>query len=86
MNWTRSWTKIAIPNLRGGPAFGEKQQVGLDPGPGGGEYPARQADDAPQIAIVQQLALGLDEGGFVGAEQHAFIKDDAAAPAVLERF
>ena len=49
--------QVVIPNLRSRPAFGEKQQVGLDPGPGGGEYPARQADDAPQIAIVQQLSL-----------------------------
>ena len=46
--------------------------------------PARQADDAPQVAVVEQLALGLDEGGLVGAEQHAFVEHDAAAPARLQ--
>ena len=56
----------------------------MTPAPAAVKTPPRQAHDAPQVAIVQQLALGLDEGGLVGAEQHAFVEDDAAAAARLE--
>ena len=68
----------------GGLALGEEQQVGLHARAGGGEDAARQADDAPQVAVVQQLALGLDEGGLVGAEEHALVQHDAAAAARLQ--
>jgi hypothetical protein len=40
---------------------------------------ARQADDGPQVAFIHQLALGLDEGVLVLAEQEAVIEDDGAA-------
>ena len=55
----------------------------LTPAPAG-EHAAGQPDDAPEIAFLQQLALGLDEGVFVGAEEHAFVQHDAAAAAGLQ--
>ena len=68
----------------GGLAFGKEEKVGFDARARRGEDTARQADDAPQVAIVQEFAFGFDEGIFVGAEEQAFIQDDAAAPAVAQ--
>src|SRR5712692_373894 len=47
------------------------------------ESTGRQADDAPEVALVEQLPLGLGKGRLVGAEQHAFIQHDAATPTRL---
>ena len=69
--------------LLGRLALGEEQQIRLHARARRREHAARQADDAPQVALVQQLALGLHEGRFVGAEQHAFVQHDAAAAAVF---
>ena len=41
------------------------------------EHAARQREDAPEVALVGELALGLDERVLVGAEQHAFVDDHA---------
>lgn len=36
------------------------------------------ADDALQVAVVEELALGLHKSGLVGAEEHALVDDEAA--------
>ena len=74
--------QVVVPDPLGRLALGEEQQVGLHAGAGGGEHAARQREDAPQVALVRQLALGLDEGVLVRAEQHALVDDHAAAAAV----
>ena len=43
-----------------------------------------KTDDAIQVAVVQQLSFGLHKGVFIGAEQNALIKDDAALAAALQ--
>ena len=76
--------EVVVPDGVGGLAFGKEEKVGFDARARRGEDTARQADDAPQVAIVQEFALGFDEGIFVGAEEQAFIQNDAAAPAVAQ--
>ncbi len=70
--------EVVVPDTLGRPAPGEEEQVGLDARARGSEDARGQADDAPEVAVVQQLALGLDEGGLVGAEEHAFVEHHAA--------
>src|SRR5262249_20782663 len=78
--------QIVIPDRFGLAAPREKNQVRLDAGAGGREHAARKAEDAPNVAFLQQLALGLHERGFVGAEQDAFVKNDAACASAGEAF
>ena len=77
--------EVEVPDLFGGLALGEEEEVGLDAGAGGGEDARGKADHAPEVAVVQELALGLAEGGLVGAEEDALVQDDAAAAGGLER-
>jgi hypothetical protein len=70
--------EVVVPDLFGLPALGEEQQVGFHARAGGGEDPAGQADDGPQVALVHQLALGLDKGALVGAEQQPLVEHDGA--------
>jgi len=59
--------KVVIPGRLGGFALGEKQQVSFHARPGLGEDATGQTDHAPEVALVQQLALGLDEGVFIAS-------------------
>jgi hypothetical protein len=34
-----------------------------------------------EVAFIQELSLGLHEGGLVGAEEDPFVHDDAAGAA-----
>ena len=65
--------EVVVPDALGGVAFGEEDEVGFDTCPGAGKDSTGKADDAPDIGIVEELTFGLNEGGFVGAEEDAFI-------------
>ncbi|MEI2707320.1 MAG: hypothetical protein V9E89_19250 [Ilumatobacteraceae bacterium] len=75
---TFTWRQVVVPDALGLLALGEEQQVGLHARASGREDPARQAHDCPKVAFVDQLALRLNEGAFVGPEQHAFVENDGA--------
>ena len=49
------------PEAKDGIAFGEEEDVGFDAGAGLGKDAAGQADDAPQLALVEELLLELGE-------------------------
>ena len=70
--------EVVIPYPLGLLAFGEENEVGFDARASGREDTAGQTDDAVNAALLKELALGLDKGDFVGAEQDAFVQDDAA--------
>jgi len=76
--------QIIVPDLFGLRSLGEEKDVRFHPSPGIDKGPRRQTDDRPQITLLQQLALGLDKGRFVGTEQHPFIEHDPA-PAALQQ-
>src|SRR5713101_9353446 len=62
--------EVVVPGALGGPTPGEEEQVRLHTLPCIDEGARRQANDAPEVALVEQLPLGLGEGRLVGAEQH----------------
>ena len=73
---------LVVPDVLGGPALGEEQQVGLDAGVGI-EHAVGQADDGVQVALFQQ---GLLEAGLHAfAEQKAIGQDHGGAALVLEQ-
>src|SRR5436190_4133312 len=76
--------EVVVPDPLGGLALGEEEEVGLDAGACGGEDAAGEGEDAPEVAVVGELSLGLGESVFVGAEQDALVDDHAAAAAVGE--
>jgi len=76
--------QVVIPDLPCRPALGEEKQVGLDARARRREHAARQADHAPEVAVVQQFPFRLDEGVFVRAEQQPLVKDDPAPAAVAQ--
>jgi hypothetical protein len=59
-------------------AFAEEHEVGFDARASGRENTAGETDNAVNAALLKELALGLNKGDFVGAEQDAFVQDDAA--------
>ena len=65
--------EVVVPDAIGGGAFGEKHEIRFDTRSGAGEDSTGKAEDAPDIGIVEELTFGLNEGGFVGAEEDAFI-------------
>ena len=76
--------EVVVPDAFGGLAFGEEDEVGFDASSGAGEDAAGEAEDAPDVGFVEKFAFGLDEGFFVGAEEDAFVEDDAAATVGFE--
>lgn len=71
--------EVVIPDPGGGLAFVEKEEVGLHAGAGTGEGAAGEGDDAVEVALFEQLALGFDKSVLGGAEEDAFVEDDATA-------
>src|SRR6185312_12258703 len=66
--------EVVIPDALSGTALRKEQQVGLDTRACCREGATRQTHDAPEVAVVEQLALGLREGQLVGAEEHSLIQ------------
>ena len=60
----------------------KKSRLVFTPAPALTNDAAGKRDDAPEVAVVEELALGLDEGVFVRAEQHALVDHHAASAAV----
>ncbi len=58
--------EVVIPNALGGFAFGEENEVSFYASTGAGEDATGEADDAPHIGFVEELAFGLDKGFFIG--------------------
>src|SRR3990172_8732365 len=56
--------EIVVPDPLRWPAPGEKEEVGLHARARVDERPRREAQDTPEITVVQQFALGLDKGRF----------------------
>ena len=73
--------EVIVPYAVGLLPFGEENEVGFDARAGGREDTAGKTDNAVNAALLKELALGLDKGGFVGAEQDAFVQNDAAFAA-----
>ena len=62
----------------------KNRRLVFTPAPAVGKHAAGKAHDAPEVAIVKELALGLDKRCFIGAEKHPFIKHNTAASALLQ--
>lgn len=60
--------QVVVPHLRGALTFVEEQHIRFHASDSIDERSRRQTHDVPQIAVVQQLALGLNRRRLVGAE------------------
>src|SRR2546425_2413350 len=76
--------EVVIEDALSGAALGEEEQIRLDARASVDKGARGQAHDAPEVALVEELALGLDESRFVRAEEYTFVENDAAATAELE--
>ena len=65
--------EVVVPDAIGGVAFGEEDEVSFHTCSSAGEDSTREAEDTPDIGIIEELSFGLDEGGFGGAEEDALI-------------
>src|SRR5690606_25263122 len=72
---------LVVPDMLGGLAFGEEQQVGFDAGVGV-EHPIGQAHDGVQIALGEQLFLDAAFAAF--AKQKAIGQHHGGATPVFE--
>jgi len=66
--------QVVVPDALGRRAFREEQQLRLHARASGAEDAARQRKNAPEIALVRELALGLDEPVLICSEQNAFVE------------
>src|SRR2546423_1718750 len=78
--------EVVVPNLPRRLALGEEEKVCLDARARRAEDAAGKADDAIEVAILDELALRLYECRLVRAEEYAFAEHHAATPARLEGF